>query len=161
AKSNFTRVGPLEEEGASVLCRALLAPAEDVPAAAIQILVERTRGIPLQMVELIRGLKGRGLIRQDARTCAWYLATDELEIVPELPIVEWLAARELNALPVDLASHARLAALLGTDFSRAEIKGVLGELERQGAADAFPLDATVATEQLVSKGVLLSTRRGQ
>jgi len=161
ARRDFTRLGPLRQDAASTLCRALLSPAGDVPAAAIQILVERTHGIPLQMVELVRGLKSRGLIRQNVRTGTWYLATEELDILPDLPIVEWLAARELNALPVDLASHARLAALLGTEFSPEEIKGVLGELERQGEAGAFPLDASVGTERLVSKGVLLPRRRGQ
>jgi len=42
------QLGPLEDDGASQLCRTLLRPAENVPAEAIQKLVARTHGVPLQ-----------------------------------------------------------------------------------------------------------------
>src|SRR5262249_53856647 len=41
------RLGPLQGEGASELCRTLLRPAENVPAEAIERLVARTQGVPL------------------------------------------------------------------------------------------------------------------
>ena len=152
---------PLAQEAAADLCRTLLSPAENVPAAAIQLLVERTKGIPIQIVELVRALKDGGMVRQNARTGTWYLATDELGAPADLPLVEWLAGKELGALPADLASHARLAALLGDDFVPEEISGVLAELERAGTAGSFPLDAAVATKQLLRKGVLVERRRDQ
>ncbi len=158
---DLVRLGPLTHEAASGLCRSLLAPAENVPAAAIQLLVDRTHGIPIQIVELVRALKDGGLVRQNARTGTWYLATDELGSLPDLPLVEWLAARELESLPKDLASHARLAAMLGADLVPEEIGGVLAELERAGAAAPFPLDAAVATKQLLKRGVLVERRREQ
>jgi len=154
-------LGPLAQDGASALCRSLLAPAENVPAAAIQLLVERTQGVPIQIVELVRALKDRGLVRQNSRTGTSYLATDELGVIPDLPLVEWLAARELESLPQDLAAHARLAALLGADFVPEEIAGVLAELERDGGAGSFPLDASVATQWLLTRGVLVERRRDQ
>src|SRR5438132_14260160 len=102
------RLGPLEPARASELCRRLLAPAENVPRAAIDLLVQRTQGIPLQLVELVRGLKRDGLVRKRLRGDTWFLATDELQKLPDSPLIEWLAERELGALPRELASHARL-----------------------------------------------------
>ena len=161
AQRTQVELEPLAQEAAVDLCRSLLFPAENVPAAAVQLLVERTKGIPIQIVELVRALKDGGMVRQNARTGTRYLATDELGALPDLPLVEWLAARELGALAPELASHARLAALLGDDFVPEEISGVLAELEHAGNAAAFPLDAAVATKQLLRKGVLVERRRDQ
>jgi len=161
AEHHLTQLGPLSLEAGSELCRTLLSPAENVPAEAVQRLVNRTHAIPLLLVELVRALKSEGLVRQNARTGTWYLATDELERLPEIPIVDWIAARELESLPPDLASHARLAATLGAEFSVEEIFGVLKELERDGAAQAFPLDAVVAINRLVAAGILLRGGHGQ
>jgi hypothetical protein len=155
------RLGPLSDESASALCRTLLLPAENVPADAIQTLTARTHGIPLLLVELVRALRGAGLIRQNNRTQAWYLATDELNRLPDLPLVEWLATRELESLPPDLAAHARLAAALGPEFRSSEIIGVVQELERGGSAQAFPLDPAVATQRLLANGILIVRRYGQ
>ncbi len=155
------RLGPLSDEAASALCRTLLLPAENVPADAIQALTARTHGIPLLLVELVRALRGAGLIRQNNRTQAWYLATDELNRLPDLPLVEWLATRELESLPPDLAAHARLAAALGPEFKTSEIIGVVRELEQGGSAQAFPLDPAVATQRLLANGILIVHRHGQ
>src|SRR5215472_9035422 len=81
----MVRLEPLVQDSASVLCRSLLAPAESIPEAAISLLVERTHGIPIQIVELVRALTDRGLVRQNSRTGTWYLATDELGAIPDLP----------------------------------------------------------------------------
>lgn len=155
------RLGPLSDESAAALCRMLLLPAENVPAEAIQTLTARTHGIPLLLVELVRALRGAGLIRQNNRTQAWYLATDELNRLPDLPLVEWLATRELESLPADLAAHARLAAAIGPEFTTGEITGVFQELERGGSAQAFPLDPAVATQRLMANGILIVHRHGQ
>ena len=89
-------------------------------------------GVPLLLVELCRGLKRDGVVRKSDRG-RWVLATDELERLPDLPLVQWLASRETESLPPDLLAHARLASVLGSEFSADEVEGVLQELERAGA----------------------------
>jgi eukaryotic-like serine/threonine-protein kinase len=148
---------PLELEAAVELCRQVLRPAENVPVEALERLAERAQRVPLFLVELVRGLKRLGLVRQRPGG-SWYLATDELGRMPELRVVEWLADRELGALPAELASHARLCALLGTEFSAAEAEGVLHELEREGHAAEFPLDARHATRRLLDLSLLVAHR---
>jgi tetratricopeptide (TPR) repeat protein len=160
ARQVVHHLGPLETARAAELCRRLLAPAENVPQGAIDILVRRTQGIPLLLVELVRGLKRDGLVRKRMRGDTWFLATDELERVPDSPLVEWLAQRELVSLSDDLASHARLAALLGLEFGADEMAGVVAELDAQDAGGDFPLDAHVATRRLAGLGLLMTTRTG-
>src|SRR5262249_56639954 len=78
---------PAPEAGAAAeLARGLLSPAENVPASVLARLAERTQGIPLLLVELVRGLKRDGLVRKSERGNTWYLATDELERLPDLPL---------------------------------------------------------------------------
>ncbi len=146
-------LGPLPLPDATELCRTWLRPAESVPAEALERLAERAQRTPLFIVELARSLKRQGLVRQRPGG-SWYLATDELEQVPELRLVEWLVHHELGALPAELTAHARLCAVLGGDFSLEEVEGVVSELERcDGAAD-FPLDARHATRRLVELELL-------
>ena len=47
--------------------------------------------MPLLLVELVRGLKRAGVIRRHPRGESWFLATDELDHLPDLPLIEWLA----------------------------------------------------------------------
>jgi len=160
ARSHLLRLGPLEPKQAGILCRRLLLPAEAVPARAVEQLVERSQGVPLLLVELVRGLKRDGLVRA-AQGGGHYLATDQLDRVPDMPVVEWLADRELRALPGGLAAHAQLAALLGDELERGEVAGVLAELERAGQGAHFPLDAGAATERLRALGLLVGHRGGR
>ncbi|RKH06409.1 serine/threonine-protein kinase PknK [Corallococcus sp. CA053C] len=143
---------------AQALCRALLKPVENVPAQAVERIVERAQRVPLFLVELVRGLKRQGLVRQRSPGGNWYLVTDELDRVPELRLVEWLADRELGALPPALAAHARLCALLGAAFTATAADGVVRELERDGAAAQFPLDVGHATRRLLDSGLLVEHR---
>lgn len=151
----------LSNDNAVELCRRLLRPAENISQEAIQSLVDQTRGNPLLLVELARGIKRHGLIRQQSRGDSWYLAHDELEKLPDLPKVEWLAGRELAALPPALSAHARLVAQLGGEFSSSEVEGVLGELEADGLGGAFPLDAQVGIHRLLQHGLLVTHRDGR
>ncbi|HYO57531.1 protein kinase domain-containing protein [Archangium sp.] len=158
ARRHVLQLGPLSLSSAVELCRTLLRPAENIPAAALEHLAERAQRIPLFLVELMRGLKRQGLVRQRANGGSWYLATDELDRMPELRLVDWLADRELGALPMELAAHARLCALLGPDFTATEAEGVVHALEEDGGAADFPLDPRHATRRLLDLGLLVSHR---
>ncbi len=151
----------LEPAAAAELARRLLTPVESVPAGALGRLAERTQGIPLLLVELVRGLKRDGLVRKSEKTNAWYLATDELDKLPDLPLVQWLASRETESLPPDLLAHARLASMLGSEFSTDELEGVMQELERAGAAPDTQLDASIGVSRLAESGLLVRHRGGQ
>jgi tetratricopeptide (TPR) repeat protein len=151
----------LEPAAAAELARRLLTPVESVPASALGRLAERTQGIPLLLVELVRGLKRDGLVRKSEKTNAWYLATDELDKLPDLPLVQWLASRETESLPPDLLAHARLASMLGSEFSTDELEGVMQELERAGAAPDTQLDASIGVSRLAESGLLVRHRGGR
>jgi serine/threonine protein kinase/tetratricopeptide (TPR) repeat protein len=148
------RLGPLPLPDAVELCRAGLSPAESVPVKALEQLAERAERRPLFIVELMRGLKRQGLVRQRP-SGSWYLATDELDRMPELRLVEWLAHHELGALPPELTAHVRLCSVLGGDITLGEVEGVVEVLERADGAADFPLDARHATRRLVELGLLV------
>jgi predicted ATPase len=150
----------LEPAAAAELARRLLSPAENIPASALAKLAERTMGVPLLLVELCRGLKRDGVVRKSDKG-GWILATDELERLPDLPLVQWLASRETESLPPDLLAHARLASVLGSEFSADEVEGVLRELERAGAAAETQLDASVGLRRLSESGILARHRGGR
>jgi eukaryotic-like serine/threonine-protein kinase len=151
----------LSPEAAAELARRLLAPVEHVPGSALARLAERTQGIPLLLVELVRGLKRDGLVRKSEKTQAWILATDELDKLPDLPLVQWLASRETESLPPELLAHARLASVMGVECAPEELEGVLHELERVGAAPETQLDASIGLRRLAETGLLVRHRRGR
>ena len=113
------------------------------------------------LVELVRGLKRDGLVRKSEKGQGWYLATDELERLPDLPLVQWLSSRETESLPPDLLAHARLASVLGVEFSSEEIEGVLQELERSGGGVETQLDAGIGVRRLIESGILARHRGGR
>jgi hypothetical protein len=161
---------PLGSEAAADLARRLLFPLENIPAAALEALVAGTHGSPFLLTELIAGLKRDGVVRRDPKTGGWFIASDELARLPDLAVTDWLAEREIGAMPPELAAHARLSALLGVDFSEDEIEGILNELERPSegsGADVelrdpdLQMDPHVATRQLVTMGVLKRQRNGR
>ena len=151
----------LAAEPAAELTRRLLHPVEHVAPAVLQRLVERTQGIPRLLVELIRGLKRDGLIRRTERGgSAYYIDTDELDKLPDLPIVQWNASREVDALPAQLAGHARLSSVLGNGFTVAVLEALLQVLEREEPLEDMQLDASVGVQRLVDAGLLIRHRSG-
>jgi len=148
-------LGPLDAKAACELARRLLLPAEHIPEAVLMRLVERTQGVPRLLVELVRGLKRDGYIRRSARGGAYYLATAELDKLPDLPIVQWNAIREIEALPAQLAGHARLSSVLGSSFTVEEIEALLSALERDKLPDDMQLDAGVGVRRLLDSGILV------
>jgi tetratricopeptide (TPR) repeat protein len=146
-------LGPLDAASAAALCRRLLLPAESVPEEAVARLVARAEAVPLLLVELIRGLRREGIVRRSPGGHAWYVATDEIDRLPDAPVITWFAERRVAALPPSLRAHARLAALLG-EVTIAEIRGVVRHLDRTGAATDLTLDPEVATRRLIQADVL-------
>jgi hypothetical protein len=159
ARARRLELAPLSAEGASELCRWLLRPAEHVPAQAVAKLVGRSAGVPLLLVELVRALRGQGLLRR-LPGGSWFLASEELDRAVDVPLVDWLAARELAALPPDLAAHARLLALVGDEPAPGEVSGLLSEIDRSGAGRAFPLDVEAAGRRLAGLGILAAGESG-
>jgi eukaryotic-like serine/threonine-protein kinase len=143
------RLEPLSEKDAELLCRQVLQPVVDVPKKALASIIERTRGIPMLITELVKGLKREGIVRRPPGETAYILATDELDRVPDLPLVEWLTERQLQQLPPPLLAHAGLAAMMLGSWTIDEMSGVLDVLESEGAAESFPLDLRVAVERLI------------
>ena len=156
--AHLIRLGPLDEGSAAALCRSLLEPVANVPEPVIARLIERTQAVPLLMRDLVRGLRREGLVKLSAQV--WYVATEVLDRVPDSPLVEWLAGRELDELPPELAAHARLLSLLSPGFSAAEVAGVLAALEPD-LSDAFPLDARIGIERLAQARLLAEHRTGR
>jgi eukaryotic-like serine/threonine-protein kinase len=151
----------LDASSATELARRLLYPVEYVPAQALQRLVERTQGVPRLMVELVRGLKRDGIVRRVERGSAYVLATDELDRLPDLPIVQWNAQREVEALPPELQAHAKLCALLGNAFGLRELEAALDAIERDDPSVELSLDAKVGAVRLSRAGLLARRRTGE
>jgi tetratricopeptide (TPR) repeat protein len=143
---------PLDREDATDMCRYLLEPATHVPQVVLDRLVERTAGVPLLIADLIRGLRRDGLLREQTGG-VWVVAGEVLDRLADSPLTQWLAGRELDQLPAELAAHARLLSLLPTDFTLEEAEGVLAAGGPELAA-AFPLDARVGTRRLTQAGLL-------
>jgi eukaryotic-like serine/threonine-protein kinase len=155
------RLEPLDDESAAALCRRLLLPADSVPDAAVKRLIERAENVPLLLVELIRGLKRDGFVRKHRQTGAWHLATDEVERLPDLPVIEWFAQRQIDSLSAPLKEHARLLSLLGPQVTLPEVSAVLDFLDREGMAGEHTLDAKVGVQLLVQAGVLTEDEPGR
>jgi tetratricopeptide (TPR) repeat protein len=158
AERQALTLAALEPAAAAELARRLLTPVEKIPSSVLARLAERTMGVPMLLVELCRGLKRDGVVHKTAKGI-WVLATDELERLPDLPLVQWLASRETESLPPDLLAHARLASVLGSEFSADEVEGVLQELERAGVQTETTLDASIGLRRLTESG-LLGRHRG-
>lgn len=154
AHSEQIQVPALDGASAAELVKRLLRPVENVPPAVLDRIVERTQRVPRLIVELVNGLKRAGLVRKLERGSGYYLATDELDKMPDLPVVEWAAKREIEALPAQLAGHARLASVLGDRFTIEEMEGVLRRLETEGSFEDTQLDASVGVRRLVDRGLL-------
>jgi len=101
----------------------------------------------------VHGMKAAGMLHAIPVGGGYYLATDDLARLPELPLTEWLVHRGLDGLPGGARAHAQLAAGLGGEVTNAELEGVHERLDRAGFGHEFPLDARVGSERLVAFGL--------
>ena len=159
ASVTVERLAPLDRESAAELCRQLLHPAEGVPEPVITRLVDRAQAVPQLLCDLVRGLRGEGLVRE-REGGVWYVATEVLDELPDSPLAEWIAGRELDELPAELSAHARLASLLSAEFTADEVEGILGMMDEE-LSESFPLDARIGTERLKQSRLLVQHRTGR
>ncbi len=142
---------PLGPAEAAALCRELVLPAVDVPEAAIAGLIERTGGLPRDLVDVVRALHAAGAIRERARGGDFVLDTGAIDA--GVPPGEWSRRRELATLDPALRLHAAALALLLPGFSEREAEGVLAGVRAAGDA-AFELDAGVVLHRLRARGLV-------
>jgi len=147
-------LGPLDEPSAAALVRHLLAPATGVPQWAVANIVERTQASPLLLCELVEGLKRGGCVRRLKRGTGWYLATDALDDIPHLPLVDWLAGREIEQMPADLCQFGGLAAIMGAEFTVDDLQAVNEAIGRSTGRVASDLDPSVGIRKLQRTGVI-------
>jgi tetratricopeptide (TPR) repeat protein len=159
AHTRVDHLGPLDAASARELCRQLLRPATNVPEPVLARLVDLAQGVPILVCDLVSGLRREGLVQKRVAD-AWYIATEVLDRIPDLPLAEWIAGRELDELPSELAAHARLSSLLSPEFATEELEGVVSAMDPE-LGDAFPLDAAVATERLHQARLLVRHHGGK
>ncbi|MGK4003389.1 protein kinase [Sorangium sp. So ce1036] len=149
-----TRVtlAPLADEAAMELASRLLLPAEYPPAETLRRLARWAGGNPDCLRQIVRSLKQAGVVRRRAGG-GHYVATAEVEALPPSPAWQWLAARQLDDLPPELAACARVCSALGMSFDRAELEAVLDGLERAGGAGPL-VDAGFGLSALVERRIL-------
>ncbi|AUX19753.1 protein kinase [Sorangium cellulosum] len=148
-----TTLAPLDERAGMRLAAELLLPAEYPPADALRRLAAWAGGNPACLSAIVRALKRAGIVRQRSNTASYYAGTAAPEGLPPSPGWQWLAMRRLEALPPELAACARLCAVLGASFTRAELEWVQDAADRAGGAGS-PVDAGFGLSALVERGIL-------
>jgi tetratricopeptide (TPR) repeat protein len=134
-----------------------LQPADRVSDDVVRRLAERASRTPQLLVELVLGLKAEGLLVKRPAGDGYAVASEVIDRLPSMPLVEWGARRELASLGAELRGHARLVAVVNA-ASGADHVGVANALDDAGHRALVPLDAFVALEQLAERGVLQAGR---
>jgi tetratricopeptide (TPR) repeat protein len=146
-------LGPLDEDSAVAMTAALLRPAEYPPLRALRQIVAISRGHPLHLVALAREIHDRGAIRTRPNG-EHFLNTTALDALPSVALGPWLAARELATLGVELVALARMCAVLGDEFERAELAALVELVERRGGATTT-IDVDIGLAELVAANILV------
>jgi serine/threonine protein kinase/tetratricopeptide (TPR) repeat protein len=147
-------LAPLEEAPAMQLTAELLLPAEYPPADFLKHVASFAGRNPACLVDLTRALKRAGIVRKHRASGGFYVATAELERLPPSTAWQWLAVRQLDALPPELSACVRLCSVLGVSFSRVEVERVQDAIDRAGAAGT-PVDPGVGLRALVDWKILV------
>ncbi|MGK3993606.1 protein kinase domain-containing protein [Sorangium sp. So ce1024] len=158
-RADRVTLAPLDEAAASELAAELLLPAAYPPADVLRGLARWAGGNPGCLAAIIRSLKQAGLVRPrpgGGDPCVDAAALDGL---PVSPAWQWLAMRQLGALPQEIAALARLCAVLGESFTRAELEWVQDAVDRAGGAGT-PVDAGYGLGVLVERGLVARRAEG-
>ncbi|WP_437760640.1 protein kinase domain-containing protein [Sorangium sp. So ce1389] len=146
-------LAPLDEAAAAELAAQLLLPAAYPPADVLRGLARWAGGNPGCLAAIIRSLKQAGLVRQSPGGGGYCVEAGALEGLPVSPAWQWLAMRQLGGLPQEIAALARLCAVLGESFTRAELEWVQDAVDRAGGAGT-PVDAGYGLGVLVEHGII-------
>ncbi|WP_437961202.1 protein kinase [Sorangium sp. So ce119] len=152
-RADRVTLAPLDEAAASELAARLLLPAAYPPADVLRGLARWAGGNPGCLAAIIRSLKQAGLVRRRPGGGDYCVEASALEGLPVSPAWQWLAMRQLGALPQEIAALARLCAVLGESFTRAELEWVQDAVDRVRGAGT-PVDAGYGLGVLVERGII-------
>ncbi len=147
----------LDEDAAVAMAASLLRPAEYPPLRQLRQLAAITRGNPMHMSTLVREIHERGAVRQRANG-EHFLDTSTLDTLAPTPLGPWLASRLMNGLGDETIALSRLCAVLGEEFGRDELLGVIARVEAAGGATTT-VDVDVGLRELATAGVLVAGAR--
>ena len=150
-------LGVLDEDAAVAMAASLLRPAEYPPLRTLRRLAAITRGNPMHMSTLVKEIHASGAVRERPNG-EHFLDTGALDTLATTPLGPWLAARLLTGLGDETVSLARLCAVLGDEFGRAELIGVIAAVEAAGGATTT-VDVDVGLRELAAQGVIAPGRR--
>jgi tetratricopeptide (TPR) repeat protein len=149
---------PLDEESAVAMTAALLRPAVYPPLRALRQIAAIARGNPLHLAWLVREIHDRGAIRTRPNG-EHFLDTTALDALPPIALGPWLAARELAGHGAPLIALARVCAVLGDGFERAELAAVVERVERGGGATTT-IDVDIGLAELAAANILVPAGPG-
>ena len=150
---DVVELSPLDGADGRALARAMLAPVERVASDVLDRLVALSGGRPRDLARLVRTLHREGVIRRHPGSDEWFVAADRLDALAPEATAQWFVAREIAALPAGLGALARTCAVLGDDFTVAELEAVQAELAR-GDPEHVVIDASAGLGELVSRGLV-------
>ncbi|HKE17711.1 MAG TPA: protein kinase, partial [Kofleriaceae bacterium] len=158
ATSERLELEPLSDDSMRELAASLLLPADYLPAAVLDRLATLAGGNPGLLSELVRALKREGAIRPRPDRRSYELAIGAIERLPATAAGRWEASRALDALPLELAASARVAAAFGPVIDEDELDFVEDALERDGQGSFFA--ARVALAGLATRSLVVERGGG-
>ncbi len=142
ARPDWETTVSLAPLGAQEMYELLFALVPGLPGALTRRIVERSEGVPLYAVEIIRMLLDRGLLVQDGSR---YAPTEEIADFEVPETLQALAAARLDGLGTEERWLVQAAAVLGTSFLPDALAAV---------SERAPADMLVTLDALVEKQVL-------
>jgi class 3 adenylate cyclase/tetratricopeptide (TPR) repeat protein len=113
-KPEELRVRALPVDAVRDLARALLRRVEEVPGSLIELIVERSEGVPYFAEELVNFFIDRGVI--DASGEPWQFVPERLEATPLPATLQYLLSTRLVSLPEKQRRSLQRGAVFGRQF---------------------------------------------
>lgn len=105
----------LSRESCRELVHDILRLVDNLPNTIVDLIVEKSRGVPLVVEHMVRMLIDHGVIEQDETV--WYAHPEKLEGAPHLPeTIEELARARVANVTADERFVLQTAALMGSSF---------------------------------------------
>jgi tetratricopeptide (TPR) repeat protein len=139
-------IEPLGTRALERIARELLAEVDFVSDEETRYLIDWSGGSPRALSQLIAGLRDQGALRP-RKGGAVELRLTDLPLPTETSN-QWIALRELQAMPPDLAQLVKLCALIGDEIDADAVAYL------QQRLDQTSIDPDIGFFQLVGRGVL-------